>query len=155
MSDITPGLEYDAVKVRIMTKEDVSSVADIEKQCFSEPWSENAFLATLGDGNYIFMVAEADGQILGMAGVIKSFDEGDITNVATLSEVRGRGIARKVLSALFEEALSQGITSLTLEVREHNVPAIRLYESLGFICEGKRPGFYDNPKEDALIYWRR
>lgn len=155
MSDILPDMKCDAVNVRIMTEADVSSVANIEKQCFSEPWSENAFLAATKDDNYIFMVAECNAQIVGMAGIIKSFDEGDVTNVATHPDMRGRGVARKVLSTLFEEALSQGITSLTLEVRQHNVSAIKLYESLGFICEGKRPGFYENPKEDALIYWRR
>lgn len=144
-----------AINIRVITKADASGMAEIERQCFSDPWSENAFSLAAGDDNYLFMVAEHEGKIVGMAGIIKSFDEGDLTNVATLPSYRGRGIARKVLEELINQASLQGINNLTLEVREHNVPAIKLYESFGFVCEGKRPGFYDNPKEDALIYWRR
>lgn len=141
--------------VRPMTIDDVKDVAGIESRCFADPWTERAFASAVMDDNYLYIVAELDGQLIGMAGIIKSFDEGDVTNVATLPEYRGNGVAGKVLSELMKKASLQGVKNLTLEVREHNTSAIKLYESLGFVCEGKRPGFYDNPKEDALIYWRR
>lgn len=143
------------VIIRRMTKEDAKAVAEIERQCFADPWSENAFCNAATDKNYIYMVAEQDGQILGMAGCILTIDEGDLTNVAVSEAYRGKGIARKVVSTLMEEATSLGIVAFTLEVREHNTRAIGLYESLGFKFEGKRPGFYSNPTEDALIYWKR
>lgn len=143
------------IVIRRMEEADVATVADIEKQCFADPWSEKAFLSAASDCNYIYMVAEIDGNIIGMAGCICSIDEGDLTNVAVRPEYRGQGVAKQVVTELMNQGKRAGILYYTLEVREHNSCAIRLYESLGFVCEGKRPGFYSNPSEDALIYWKR
>lgn len=141
--------------IRRMTESDAEAVASIERVCFSDPWSKEAFLSAASDKNYIYMVAEATDDIVGMAGCICCIDEGNLTNVAVSPEYRGQGIARAVVSDLMEAARSLGIVNFTLEVREHNTSAIGLYESLGFVLEGKRPRFYSNPEEDALIYWKR
>ena len=74
--------------------------------------------------------------------------------MAVLPGWRGLGISRRLLERLFEES-EEEIGDYTLEVRAGNLPAIRLYESFGFTAEGRRPGFYDRPREDALIYWKR
>ena len=100
-------------------------------------------------------VAEVDGKVVGHCGVTNIVGEGEITNVAVLAEYRGRGLAREMLSRLLAEGEVAGITDFTLEVRAGNAAAIHLYESLGFLPEGVRPGFYDNPREDALIMWKR
>ena len=81
--------------------------------------------------------------------------EGEITNVAVAKKFRRRGIGRALMEYMLKEAELLGMESATLEVRISNTPAIRLYESLGFQGEGVRPNFYEKPKEDALIMWKR
>lgn len=93
--------------------------------------------------------------IIGLCGVKKIFEEGEISNVAVHPDHRGRGISRKMLETLMEEAQADGVKAFTLEVRAGNEIAIRLYESLGFRTEGIRPRFYDHPVEDGFIMWKR
>ena len=81
--------------------------------------------------------------------------EGEITNVVIKEEFRGRGYAYSMMQRLLEEGRKLGVSDFTLEVRVSNTPAIKLYEKLGFKSEGIRPGFYDKPKEDAMILWLR
>ncbi|MDO5131752.1 MAG: ribosomal protein S18-alanine N-acetyltransferase [Eubacteriales bacterium] len=94
-------------------------------------------------------------KIVGICGVKKIFEEGDISNVAVHPDYRRKGICRRMLETLLSEARNDGVTDFTLEVRAGNTPAVRLYESLGFRTEGIRPGFYDHPVEDGLIMWLR
>ena len=97
----------------------------------------------------------AQEKIVGLCGVKKVFEEGDISNVAVHPQYRGNGISRKMLEMLMREAREEGVTDFTLEVRAGNVIAVNLYESLGFRTEGVRPRFYDDPAEDGLIMWQR
>ena len=143
------------ISIERMLPEDTRDVADIERSCFSRPWSEAAFSDAIKKDCYLFYVAKCDGKIVGNAGLIISMDEADVTNVAVKEAFRRQGIAYKLLYKLINDASEQGIKAFTLEVREHNTAAISLYERLGFVCEGKRPHFYDDPDEDALIYWKR
>lgn len=94
-------------------------------------------------------------KIVGMCGVKKIFEEGDISNVAVHPDYRGRGISRKMLEVLMREAREDGVQAFTLEVRAGNRIAVNLYESLGFCTEGVRPRFYEAPVEDGLIMWLR
>lgn len=94
-------------------------------------------------------------RIVGICGVKKIFEEGEISNVAVRPGFRGRGISRRMLETLLQEARDDGVEDFTLEVRAGNDVAIRLYESLGFLTEGVRPHFYDKPVEDGLIMWLR
>lgn len=138
-----------------MTSEDLDDVARIESESFSTPWSRNAFENALHDNNYIFYVARIDKKVIGTAGLIVSFDEADVTNVAVDKKYRGNGVATDLFLTLLEKGVSAGIKTFTLEVRESNHPAIALYEKSGFVFIGKRPGFYDAPKEDALMYQKK
>ncbi len=138
-----------------MKYEHVSQVAEIEAAVFSEPWSYQSFLDTLGKEIYTFYVALCDGKVVGMAGLIKSCDEATVTNVAIIKEWRRQNIAENLLSELMNDAKKKGTVNFTLEVRESNKAAICLYEKLGFRNEGRRPGFYTKPNEAALIYWKR
>ena len=95
------------------------------------------------------------GKIVGMCGVKKIFEEGEISNVAVHPDFRGKGISRKMLNILMREAREDGVQAFTLEVRAGNGIAINLYESLGFRTEGVRRSYYDHPKEDGLIMWQR
>lgn len=141
--------------IRKMVQSDIQQVAALEKECFSKPWSENAISKEVDNKNAIFFVYEEQDRILGYAGMYLIIDEGDILNVAVTANSRNKGIARQILLSMFEKAESMGIHKFTLEVRKSNQFAIRLYEKLGFITEGCRKNFYDDPQEDGLIMWKK
>ena len=84
-------------------------------------------------------------------GVITVADEGQILNIATHPDHRRRGYGRLIMNEIIEHSRNKGITFITLEVRESNIPAIALYESLGFYNVGRLKGYYSTPKEDGLI----
>ena len=92
-----------------------------------------------------------DDELASYCTVVTVLDEAQIINVATDISLRGRGYAKAVLEAVFEECKKRGISFISLEVRESNLPAISLYQSLGFTTEGKRKDFYKNPRENALV----
>ena len=146
-----------ACTFRRMKPEDLDEVAVIEGALFTggDAWSRGAFADSLGSADTIYAVAETGGKVIGYCGLLRSFDEADITNVAVSYAWQRQGIGRRMLKWLINEGESEGIENYTLEVRAGNEPAIALYEKLGFDFEGIRPGFYSNPKEDARIYWRR
>lgn len=89
--------------------------------------------------------------LAGCCGVWISFEEGEIMNVAVRKEYRRKGVAGKLMKELLSRAEKRGAARFILEVREGNLPAIRLYESLGFLHAGRRRNFYSDPAEDALI----
>ena len=137
-------------EIRILKSEDLEQIAEIERLCFGEPWSENSLELLLRDGNFGVAAIE-EGRVVGYVGVISAPPEGEITNVATHPDFRRRGIGEGILEALKREAGDRGIESLYLEVRRSNEPARGLYEKMGFAVIGERKGFYKNPKEDAVL----
>ena len=141
--------------IRPMLDEDVPAVAQIEEATFSMPWHPDDFREMIRHDNMTYLVAEVDKTIIGGAGLRNILGDGEITNVAILEEYRGRGYGKKLVDALLQAGKELGAEAFTLEVRVSNEAAIRLYESLGFVSEGIRPGFYERPKEDALIMWKR
>lgn len=141
--------------IRRMEASDIPSVADLEKMYFSVPWSEAGLLESLNMENYLFLVVEEAGEIAGYAGLSVILDEGDITNIVINERYRGRGLGRELLERLLEAGAGRGANAFTLEVRVSNEAAIQLYKSMGFEEEGIRKGFYEKPKEDALIMWKR
>ena len=120
-----------------------------------EAWNKKQLLDALTRDDTIYLVAEKAGRIVGLCGVQNISGEGEITNVSVSPDTRREGVAYKMLRQLLERGKGIGIESYTLEVRAANAPAIALYERLGFVSEGVRPGFYDEPKDDAVIYWKR
>lgn len=141
--------------IRKMESDDVAEASAIEAETFSMPWSAADFLEMIEADYAHYYVAELGGEIAGCCGVRDICGEGEITNVAVKAAHRQKGIGRKMLEYALAEAAERGIIACTLEVRCSNAPAIRLYESFGFRGEGVRPGFYERPKEDALIMWKR
>ena len=137
-------------EIRILKSEDLADVAEIERLCFGEPWSEKSLELLLRDGNFGVAAIEK-GRAVGYVGVISAPPEGEITNVATHPDFRRSGIGEGILDALKREANARGIESLYLEVRRSNAPARGLYEKMGFRVVGERKGFYKNPKEDAVL----
>lgn len=133
--------------IKIATKKNIKDIAKIEQVCFSTPWSEKSIEESLNNSCSRFYVAYVDGEPAGYMGVQIFSGEGYVTNVATMPDYRRKGIAK----ALINEVLKNDMDFLTLEVRESNSPAIRLYESFGFETVGRRPRFYQNPTEDAIL----
>ena len=140
---------------RRMTPEDVPFISKLEEETFSMPWSASSFLEMISKEDARYYVAEEDGRILGGCGVLMVAGEGNITNVVIAPASRNRGIGTAMLQHLMMEGDKEGLTAYTLEVRVSNVVAIHVYEKLGFESVGVRPGFYEKPAEDALIFWKR
>ncbi|HIQ97747.1 MAG TPA: ribosomal protein S18-alanine N-acetyltransferase [Candidatus Limivivens merdigallinarum] len=141
--------------VRQMEEADLGSVARIEASIFSKPWSEEGFRDSLKLPNTVYLVAEQDGSIAGYIGMLCVLDEGEITNVAVAEGFRRQGIGERLLSSLLQAGRKEGVDSFTLEVRESNSSARRLYRKLGFQEEGIRKNFYEKPTEDAILMWKR
>ena len=129
----------------------VSQIAELEKLCFSDPWSERSIASEIENSLSFWLVSEEDGVVLGYVGSQSVAPESDMMNLAVAPQARNRGIAQALVCALIEELKAQNMESLTLEVRVSNEPAIKLYTKLGFEIIGKRPRYYVNPQEDALI----
>lgn len=140
--------------IRRMEEKDLFQVAGIEKEIFSMPWSEEELKKAMSNPHNIYFVVDNDSKIIGYCGLWSVLDEGQITNVAIRQECRGAGIGRRMMEALLEEGIKEGLAAFTLEVREGNESARRLYDKLGFQEAGIRPNFYDKPKENAVIMWK-
>lgn len=138
--------------IRRMRAPDAPAVAEVEAACFAQPWTLKDFEHEMR-GNPVarYLVAEKDGRVVGFAGAHIILDEGHITNVAVLPEVRGQGLGRLLLRGLLQYAANLGARYLTLEVRESNAPAISLYQSFGFIKVSVRRRYYADNGEDALL----
>ena len=134
-----------------MNEGHVKAVAELEKICFSDPWSENSVASELKNKLALWLVAEEEGRVAGYIGSQTCTDESDVMNVAVHPDFRRRGIAETLVNALVDELKAIESRCLTLEVRASNVPAISLYEKLGFAQIGRRKNYYRNPREDALI----
>lgn len=129
----------------------VAQVAALEKLCFSDPWSETSVASELDNPLSLWLIAEEEGTVLGYVGSQTVLDETDMMNIAVRPECRRRGIAAALIGELVNQLREHGSHVLRLEVRESNVPAIALYESMGFTQLGLRKNYYRNPKENALI----
>jgi ribosomal-protein-alanine acetyltransferase len=123
-------------------------MANIERDCFSDPWSPSA-LATLLDG--VALVASSEGRLVGYVFARAAADEGEILNLAVRDGSRRQGVGRRLVTAVLEVLCARGVERVILEVRESNVAARAFYRELGFRKLGSRPRYYRNPPEDALI----
>ncbi len=140
--------------IRFMEERDLTAVAEIEKDIFSQPWSRDGFYSSMVSKDTIYLVVEIAGKVCAYCGCLQALDEADITNVAVEKSSRGQGIAYAMLMELMRLGEERGINAFTLEVRKSNQAALSLYEKLGFEVAGIRKNFYDLPKEDAVIMWK-
>ena len=138
--------------IRFMRLRDVDAVAAIEQETFARPWSRESFRQELTRKAVArYLVAEADGEILGYAGAWVILDESHITNIAVREEARGQGIGKRLTAALLQILSNLGACYATLEVRVSNIRAQNLYQSLGFVSVGKRKRYYEDNGEDAFL----
>ena len=139
------------IEIRTMEPQDVPQIAELEKVCFSDPWSENSIISELDNPLSCWLVAVSGEQVVGYVGSQTVLDGSDMMNIAVSPDFRRKGIAESLIEALISFLRERGSRCLILEVRASNVPAIALYEKLGFLEIGRRRNYYRNPKEDALI----
>ena len=137
--------------IETMKSSHVAQIAQLEKICFSDPWSEKSIASELNNELAFWLTAMEGEQVAGYIGSQTVMDESDMMNVAVHPDFRRKGIAEALVNALVEALKSKGSRCLTLEVRASNVPAITLYEKLGFSEIGRRKNYYRNPREEALI----
>ncbi|RDY32239.1 ribosomal-protein-alanine N-acetyltransferase [Lachnotalea glycerini] len=141
--------------IRLMTDRDIEQVSKIENETFSMPWSKDAFREFLKRKDTIYIVAEVNNEIVGYCGLWNIVQEGNINNFAVNKQYRKKHIGFEMLTKLIEIGNEQRINAYTLEVRQSNVAAIRLYHKIGFREDGIRKNFYESPREDAIIMWYR
>ena len=134
-----------------VSAEHIPQIEEIERECFSRPWTAEQLSGQMRDAQHEFIAAVDDGRVLGYVGLMYVLDEGYISNVAVHPEARRQGIGDALIDALAAKAEELELAFLTLEVRESNAPAIALYAKHGFHPVGKRKNYYDAPKEDAVL----
>ena len=139
------------IKLEPMSQTHVAAVAELEKLCFSMPWSERAIASELYNPLSLWIVAMDGQRLVGYIGSQAVIDEADVMNVAVLPEFRRQGVACELVNALVMALSTKQVRSLALEVRASNEAARALYAKLGFAEVGRRPNYYRAPKEDALI----
>ena len=139
------------IKIVNMEGVHVPQVAALEKLCFSAPWSENSVAGELNNPLSLWLVALDGDAVAGYVGSQSVLGESDMMNIAVDPNYRRQGVAAALIEELVLQLKQNGNHCLTLEVRASNDPAVKLYEKLGFDQIGRRPNYYRNPKEDALI----
>lgn len=142
--------------LRPMSADDVAEVAAMEKECFSDAWSEGLLRDMLKNPyDEAWVMVRRDGIFCGYLNVRFLSGEGELMRIAVKKEFRGHGLSRKLMDQMVKSAKEKEVFDLTLEVRAGNQAAINLYKSYGFKKEAVRRGYYHNPSEDAFIMWRR
>ncbi|MBO6158993.1 MAG: tRNA (adenosine(37)-N6)-threonylcarbamoyltransferase complex dimerization subunit type 1 TsaB [Firmicutes bacterium] len=141
------------ILLRPMKKEDIPSILAIEEENIGNGWSEESLAREMENDKAHYLVADLKGEVIGYAGYWQVLDEGHIMNISVRKDYRTLGLGRLLMDEMIHSGTGLGILYWTLEVRKSNEAAIHLYESIGFSSAGVRPGYYANPKEDALILW--
>jgi ribosomal-protein-alanine N-acetyltransferase len=140
------------VRIRQADSADLAAVVEIERSAFSDPWTLESFRSALSLSHFRFLIAEgAAVEILGYIIIVIVSPEAEIANVAVGEAGRRGGVGRRLVVAGLELARSERVKNVYLEVRESNSAAQRLYEQVGFELIGRRKGYYERPREDALV----
>ena len=137
--------------LRPLTRADLPAAAELERACFSHPWTQGQLAADLENDLLTLLGAcSPEGSLLGWAEVRTILDEGTLERIAVAPQYRRQGVAEALLRRLMEDGKDR-LAFLTLEVRAGNAPAIGLYEKLGFQAVGRRKNYYREEGEDALL----
>jgi len=138
---------------REMAPEDAAAVEQVEKACFSMPWSRESFWQEAANEQTCYLLALWEDRVIGYAGAWLAAGEAQVTNVAIHPDYRGRGFATGLMERLIREVKARGATAMTLEVRPSNTAALALYAKFGLKSVGRRKGYYQDNGEDAIIMW--
>jgi ribosomal-protein-alanine N-acetyltransferase len=137
--------------IKPATIEDIEDIADIERQCFSRPWSYDSIMSEFDSADGILITAKDGHRLLGFAMLHLFFDEAELYNIAVAPTSRRCGVGRALISRVISESAKRDIRRIVLEVRKSNAGARALYKSCGFAVCGERRDYYDDPKENAIL----
>ena len=137
--------------IREAKEADLDRIADIAVRCFTDPWTRQGFADTMTQSSALLLAAEDVGKVIGYCCLYQVLDEGEIVSVGIDPEFRMQGYGAHMVSELMKLGMDHGVCRYFLEVREGNKAGRSLYKSLGFGEDGIRKGFYEHPKEDAVL----
>ncbi|HEV2771705.1 MAG TPA: ribosomal protein S18-alanine N-acetyltransferase [Thermoleophilaceae bacterium] len=146
--------ETEPLTIRRLSLADLPQVMVIERRAFTAPWSLAMFGLELSKPSGICLAALRGRRLVGYLVCSRYETVWHLMNIAVEPEHRRTGVATALMAALFERADRRG-EEYTLEVRPSNLAAVAMYERLGFRSAGRRPGYYHDNREDALIMWRK
>lgn len=139
---------------RKMTETDIDAIARLEADTFSDAWTVKGITETFQGNQNMITVAEEEGRVIGYCILYYVLDEGEIARIAVEKEMRKKGVGDGLLEDTISCCEKMGLTRILLDVRESNEHARRFYEKHGFLTDGIRKGFYENPREDAVLMSR-
>lgn len=142
-----------AITYRPMAAADIPALVRVEAEAFYDAWNANMLLNEINNSLTTYLVMEVCGQLVGYAGFWLVAGEAQITRVAVAAAERGQGYGTRLTAALVNRAWELGAEAVTLEVRESNLAAQRVYLTCGFASEGVRPNYYEDNHESAVIMW--
>ena len=138
------------LQIELFSPKNIHGVAELAKRCFSTPWSEDIYRRELDNPQSVGFVCMDGNAVIGMIHCNYVLDELTLNTLCVDAAFRRQGIAKQLWNAVSE--MMQGVCTVCyLEVRESNLPARTLYESLGFIQNGYRPRYYSLPDEAAVL----
>ena len=145
----------EAIVERIENESDLTAVADLEAECFTNPWTRDMLARELAQSDvaYVFVLRLPYQPVAAFCSCWIVADELHVNTMAVDPKYRRLGLATHLMRHVMREAARRGATRATLEVRESNEAARALYESLGFSVTAVRRRYYTQPEEDALILW--
>jgi ribosomal-protein-alanine N-acetyltransferase len=142
------------LEVAEMTSADIAAVLHIEALSFASAWPQNAFVNEIRDNKLAhYFVGRLDGEIVAYGGIWVILEDSHVTTIAVHPDFRGRKLGEELLVHLLEEAIAARASWITLEVRESNTTAQRLYRKYGFTVVSTRRGYYSDNNENALVMW--
>jgi [ribosomal protein S18]-alanine N-acetyltransferase len=137
-----------------MVQDDLPTVLRIETLSFSTAWPPNAFANEIRDNKLAhYFVGRLDGRIVAYGGIWVILEDSHVTTIAVHPDQRGFKLGEEMLLRLLDEAIAQGASWITLEVRESNEAAQKLYRKYGFTTVSTRRGYYSDNGENALVMW--
>jgi ribosomal-protein-alanine N-acetyltransferase len=153
--DIRPTAEAPRrLEIARMAIDDIPAVLAIELLSFSSAWPTNAFQNELRDNKLAhYFVGRLDGRIVAYGGIWVILEDSHITTIAVHPDQRGKRLGEEMLVHLLDEAIERGASWITLEVRETNDTAQKLYRKYGFTVVSTRRGYYSDNNESALVMW--
>ena len=140
--------------LRRATPADLDAIMQIEVGTFpSDAWSSDMMASELASEHTYYLVAEADGRLVGYGGLLapRGSGQSDIQTIAVIASARRSGLGRVLMQAMIAEARDRRASEVFLEVRADNEPAERLYASLGFEAIALRPKYYQPDGVDAVV----
>ena len=141
------------ISFRLCEEKDLPFVMELDREAFFDPWSRDTWQGELQNKIAVWLVEELNNQIVGYAGIWVVAVEAQVMRVAVKEELRNQGLGLALTRALVQKAWDAGADAVTLEVRERNAAAQKVYERCGFVSEGVRPGYYEDTHEGAVIMW--